>query len=74
MTLVELKRNVYNDLLRWKQRDSGKVLELKGARQTGKTFILDKFARENYKIYIYINMVQLSGEQFLACMEQASAW
>ena len=74
MTLVELKRNIYNDLLRWKQRDSGKVLELKGARQTGKTFILDKFAKENYKIYIYINMAQLSGEQFLACMEQASAW
>ncbi len=71
---MELKRNIYNDLLRWKQRDSGKVLELKGARQTGKTFILDKFAKENYKIYIYINMAQLSGEQFLACMEQASAW
>jgi hypothetical protein len=30
---VELKRNIHNDLLRWKQRDSGKVLELKGARQ-----------------------------------------
>ncbi len=71
---MELKRNIYNDLLRWKQRDSGKVLELKGARQTGKTFILDKFAKENYKIYIYINMAQLSGEKFLACMEQASAW
>ena len=71
---MELKRTIYNDLLRWKQRDSGKVLELKGARQTGKTFILDKFARENYKIYIYINMAQSSGEQFLACMEQASAW
>ncbi len=71
---MELKRNIYYDLLRWKQRDSGKVLELKGARQTGKTFILDKFARENYKVYIYINMAQLSGKQFLACMEQASAW
>lgn len=71
---MELKRNIYNDLLRWKQRDSGKVLELKGARQTGKTFILDKFAKEYYKIYIYINMAQLSGEQFLACIEQASAW
>ncbi|MGL6216920.1 MAG: AAA family ATPase, partial [Lacrimispora sphenoides] len=50
------------------------VLELKGARQTGKTFILDRFARENYKIYIYISMAQLSGEQFLVCMEQAYAW
>lgn len=71
---MELKRDIYNELLRWKQRDSRKVLELKGVRQTGKTFILDKFARENYKIYIYINMAQLSGEQFLACMEQAFAW
>jgi len=74
MALVELKRSVYYDLVLWKQRDSGKVLELKGARQTGKTFILNKFARENYKVYIYINMAQLSGEQFLACMEQASVW
>lgn len=40
----------------------------------GKTFVLDKFVRENYKIYIYINMAQSSGEQFSACMEQLSAW
>lgn len=71
---MELKRTIYDELLRWKQRDSGKVLELKGARQTGKTFILDKFAKENYKTYVYINMAQTSGEQFLACMAQVSAW
>ena len=70
---MELRRTIYKDLLRWKQRDRGKVLQLKGARQAGKTFIVDKFARNNYKIYIYINMTQSSGEQFLACMEQVSA-
>lgn len=45
---MELKRDIYDELLKWKLRNSGKVLELKGARQTGKTYILDKFAREKY--------------------------
>ena len=57
---MELKRDIYKDLLQWKQKNKGKVLELKGARQIGKTYILDKFGRENYATYIYINMA-LSG-------------
>lgn len=28
---------------------------LLGARQVGKTFILEKFARENYEYVVYIN-------------------
>ena len=30
-------------------------LVVKGARQVGKTYIIDKFAKENYKNYVYIN-------------------
>lgn len=71
---MELKRNIYEQLVRWKKQNSGKVLELQGARQTGKTFILDKFARENYKEYIYINMVQSSGKRFLKCLEKVLEW
>lgn len=71
---MELKRDIYGELLKWKQKNSGKVLELKGARQTGKTYILNKFAEENYRQYIYINMAQSSGEEFLACLRQATAW
>lgn len=48
---MELKRAIYDELIKWKQRNSGKVLELKGTRQSGKTYILDKFARENYKVW-----------------------
>ena len=70
---MELKRDIYGDLLKWKQK-SRKVLELKGARQTGKTFILDKFGRENYTVYIYINMAQTTGQEFLACLDQAGKW
>lgn len=65
---MDLQRTIYQDLLNWKEEDSGKVLEVNGARQVGKTYILDKFARENYKTYIYINMVQSSGTRFLKCL------
>lgn len=71
---MELKRDIYKELMKWKNRNSGKVLELKGARQTGKTFILDKFARENYRRFFYINMAQSTGEDFLMCLAQATAW
>jgi len=71
---VDLKRDIYGDLLDWKKRNTGKVLELRGARQVGKTYILDRFARENYKNYVYINMLQTSGETFLRCLEKATAW
>ena len=71
---MELKRDIYKRLLEWKRENTHKVLELEGARQVGKTFILDKFAKENYKVQIYINMAQTSGQEFLACLEQATAW
>lgn len=66
---MDLKRDIYKNLVEWKKRDTGKVLELRGARQVGKTYILDRFAKENYKNYIYINMLQTSGEIFLRCLE-----
>ena len=68
---TELKRDIYEELLQWKKRSSGLVLELEGARQVGKTYILDKFAREQYQQYIYINMIGESGEYFLECYKKA---
>lgn len=72
--MLELKRDIYEELKAWKKQDSGKVLELNGARQVGKTFILDKFARENYKRYFYINMIQTSGKEFIECYHAATSW
>lgn len=46
---MDLKRDIYKDLKLWKTRNSGKVLEVSGARQVGKTYILTKFVKENYK-------------------------
>ena len=44
---MDLKRDIYEKLVDWKRRDSGLVLELEGASQVGKTYILNKFASEN---------------------------
>lgn len=58
---MDLKRDIYDCLVQWKCRNSGKVLEVSGARQVGKTYILTKSAKENYKDFLYINMMQTSG-------------
>jgi len=44
-----LKRKIYDELMRWKLRGDKQCLVVKGARQVGKTFIIELFARENYK-------------------------
>ena len=46
---------------------------MEGARQVGKTFILNQFSRE-YESYIYINMIGTTGQRFLRCLETASSW
>lgn len=71
---MDLKRDIYSSLLKWKKSNSGKVLEVSGARQVGKTYILTKFAKENYKNFIYINMMQTSGQEFTACLDKTSRW
>jgi len=50
-----LKRKIANDLNEWKKRENKLCLLVKGARQVGKTFIIDEFAHENYKHYTRIN-------------------
>jgi predicted AAA+ superfamily ATPase len=50
-----LKRKIYDELIRWKGRPNKQCLVVKGARQVGKTFIVEQFARENYKHYTTLN-------------------
>lgn len=60
-----LKRNVYSALMAWKEKKGHATLEVSGARQVGKTYIVNRFADEQYKRKIYINLLDLSGELFL---------
>ena len=52
-----LKRKFYNTLLEWKTSHSKECLLVKGARQVGKTFIIDYFGKRNYSSYLYFNFV-----------------
>ncbi len=50
-----LKRKIYDELLRWKNKKSKECLLVQGARQIGKTFIIEKLGKDNYASYIYLN-------------------
>ena len=50
-----MKRALYKELLKWKSENSRKPLLLQGARQVGKTYLINKFAKNEYKNYIYLN-------------------
>ena len=52
-----LKRKIETYLAGWKNTENRKPLVIKGIRQCGKTFIVRKFANENYESVIYINFV-----------------
>lgn len=71
---MELRRNIYKKLLAWKNENTGRVLELQGARQVGKTYILKKFGKENFSKMVYINMAETTGKHFLQCVSIAMEW
>ena len=50
-----LKRKAYSDLMKWKEKEGHKPLVVTGARQVGKTYLIDYFARKNYPHYIYVD-------------------
>lgn len=52
-----LKRKIETYLSEWKQSDNKKPLVIKGVRQCGKTYIVKKFAKENYANVIYMNFI-----------------
>ena len=52
-----MRRKAEDRLLAWKMRAEGRMpLLLYGARQVGKTYILNKFGEENYKNTVYVNL------------------
>ena len=51
-------RNKKKALVEWKEKENRLPLILLGARQVGKTYLLQEFGREFYKEFIYINFEQ----------------
>lgn len=53
-----LQRNFSTFLLEWKNKKINECLLVNGARQIGKTFIINQFGKEHYENYIYINFLK----------------
>jgi predicted AAA+ superfamily ATPase len=53
-----IRRKIENTLLQWKETRNSLPLMLIGARQTGKTFIINEFCDKNYEHKIEINFSQ----------------
>lgn len=60
-----LERRAYGRLKEWKKSARHSTLEVSGARQVGKTYLVNRFADEEYRQKIYINLLEFSGELFL---------
>ena len=52
-----LKRKIEKYLAIWRTTEDRKPLVIKGIRQCGKTYIVRKFARENYENVVYMNFI-----------------
>ena len=50
-----MKRDLYHNLLAWKNNKYRKPLILKGARQVGKTYLLKEFSEQEYRDHVYFN-------------------
>lgn len=53
-----MKRKFYNILMDWKNRNMNTPLMVIGARQIGKTYIIDEFCKNEFEDYIYINLME----------------
>jgi len=51
-----MKRNILQYLKEWKNRKNRNPLILRGARQVGKTYIIEEFARNEFKNFLNINL------------------
>lgn len=60
---MELKRKIYDRLLEWKTKDHGEsALLIEGARRVGKSYIAEKFARQEYDSYLLIDFSKAPAE------------
>lgn len=50
-----MKRLLYQELIEWKDSVQRKPLIIQGARQVGKTFLIQEFAKRAYQDHIYCN-------------------
>ncbi|MFT0899042.1 ATP-binding protein [Candidatus Methanoprimaticola sp. MG2] len=59
--MMELRRKAYDDLLEWKETSRGtSALLITGARRVGKSHLVKKFGKEQYRSFIMIDFSNVS--------------
>ena len=53
-----MKRTVENELIAWKSRSGRKPLVVRGARQVGKTFLVETFGKKCFESVLTVNLEQ----------------
>lgn len=56
-----MDRDIEQDLIHWKQKQNHMPLLLRGARQVGKTFVIEKFGRAHFDNIVTVNFEQDPG-------------
>ena len=58
-----MRRKIYKELLKWKEEEAGRTaLLIDGARRVGKSYIVENFAKQEYKSYIIIDFNRVNQE------------
>ena len=57
-----MRRKIYDKLLQWKQGKCKSALLIRGARRVGKSYIVEEFAKKEYKTYILIDFNKAGKE------------
>ena len=53
-----MKRKIVKEIVSWKNQKQRKPLLLQGARQVGKTWVLEHVGREYFKSYILLDFTE----------------
>jgi uncharacterized protein len=53
-----MKRSAYKLLIDWKKSANRKPLLVQGARQVGKTFLINEFGKKEYSHFVTLNFEQ----------------
>lgn len=51
-----MKRKIYDELVKWKENEINKPILVLGIRQCGKPYIIEEFCKNEYDIYIKVNL------------------
>ena len=64
-------RNLYSQLLKWKNSSNHKPLIIRGARQVGKTTLVQEFGKE-FRYFINLNLEKTPDKNLFAKLDNAS--